>query len=140
MPQLQDLDLTRWPHDQPTYRLGAEGAKVQANFEKLNAAENTQELTATGAVTAGVLAVELNSINSIVATIADASQHQGLFVIKATGHSDDHTLHITSGTINGTNNIALFEADNDALVLWIDSDGNGIIVANIGSVSLGTLS
>lgn len=114
---------------------------VTATASELNNAADvsarTQELTSTGSVTAGVQSVELNSINSIVATAASADNHQGLFVIKATGHSDDHTFVFTSGTIDGTNSVALFEADNDALVLYIDSNGDGTIVENVGSVSLG---
>lgn len=114
---------------------------VTATASELNNAADvsarTQEITSTGAVTAGVQSVELNSINSITATAASADNHQGVFVIKATGHSDDHTFVFTSGTIDGTNSVALFEADNDALVLYIDSNGDGTIVENVGSVSLG---
>ena len=44
-----------------------------------------QELTVTGAVTAGVQSVELNHASTIIAaTIADAANHQGLFIVKDT--------------------------------------------------------
>ncbi len=100
-----------------------------------------QELTATGAVTAGVQSVELNHATVVVeATIADATNHQGLLVVKDTSASGTaaHTLTLTSGTFDGTNNIATLNAPNECLIVYIDSAGNGTIVENVGSVSLGT--
>lgn len=99
----------------------------------------TQELTATGAVTAGVQSVELNHASTIIAaTIADASNHQGLFIVKDTSASGTaaHTLTLTSGTFNGTNNVATLNAPDEALVVYFDSAGNGTIVENVGAVAL----
>lgn len=99
----------------------------------------TQELTVTGAVTAGVQSVELNHATVIVAaTIADVTNHQGLLVVKNTSASGTaaHTLTLTSGTFDGTNNVATLNAPNEALVVYIDSAGNGTIVENVGSVAL----
>jgi hypothetical protein len=99
----------------------------------------SQELTATGAVNPGVKSVELNHATVVVeATIADAANHQGLFVAKDTSASGTaaHTLTLTSGTFDGTNNVATFNAPNEALVVWFDSAGNGTIVENVGSVAL----
>lgn len=98
-----------------------------------------QELTATGAVTAGVQSVELNHATVVVAaTIADASAHQGLFIVKDTSASGTaaHTLTLTAGTFNGTNNVATLNAANECLIVYFDSAGNGTIVENIGSVGL----
>lgn len=98
-----------------------------------------QELTATGAVTAGVQSVELNHATVVAAaTIADAANHQGLFIVKNTSASGTaaHTLTLTAGTFNGTNNVATLNAPNEALVVYFDSAGNGTIVENIGSVAL----
>lgn len=98
-----------------------------------------QELTATGAVTAGVQSVELSHISTIIAaTIADASNHQGLFIVKNTSASGTaaHTLTLTAGTFNGTNNVATLDAPNEALVVYFDSAGNGTVVENIGTVTL----
>lgn len=98
-----------------------------------------QELTATGAVTAGVQSVELNHATVVVAaTIADAANHQGLFVVKDTSASGTaaHTLTLTAGTFNGTNNVATLNAPNECLIVYFDSAGNGTIVENVGSVAL----
>lgn len=98
-----------------------------------------QELTASGAVTAGKQSVELNHASTVVAaTIADASNHQGLFHVKDTSASGTaaHTLTLTAGTFDGTNNVATFDAPNEALLVYFDSAGNGTIVENVGSVTL----
>ena len=98
-----------------------------------------QELTASGAVTAGVQSVELNHATVVVAaTIADAANHQGLFVVKDTSASGTaaHTLTLTSGTFNGTNTIATLNAPNECLIVYFDSAGNGTIVENVGTVGL----
>ena len=98
-----------------------------------------QELTVTGAVNPGVSSVELNHATVVVAaTIADAADHQGLFVVKDTSASGTaaHTLTLTAGTYNGTNNVATLNAPNEALVVWFDSAGNGTVVENVGTVAL----
>jgi carbon monoxide dehydrogenase subunit G len=103
-----------------------------------------QELTESGAVTAGVQSVELNhDTTAIEATIADASNHQGLFVVKATAEpaaDNDHTLTLTAGTFNGTNDVATFADINDALIVYFDSDGNGTVIENVGTVALSSSS
>jgi hypothetical protein len=110
--------------------------------EITNAADvsaRVQGLTVTGAVTAGVQSVELNHASVLVAaTIANAANHQGLFIVKNTSASgtEAHTLTLTAGTFNGTNNVATLNAPNEALVVYFDSAGNGTIVENIGSVAL----
>lgn len=103
-----------------------------------NPATRVQELTASGAVTAGVQSVELdNDSASIAATIADAADHPGLFIVKQTGGGTaGHTLTLTAGTFDGTNNVATLDAVNEALVVYFDSAGNGTIVENVGAVAL----
>ena len=98
-----------------------------------------QELTATGSVTAGIQSVELNHATVVAAaTIADASNHQGLFIVKNTSASGTaaHTLTLTAGTFDGTNNVATLNAPGEALVVYFDSAGDGVIVENIGAVAL----
>lgn len=98
-----------------------------------------QELTFSGAVTEGVQSVELNHASTIVAaTIADASNHRGLFIVKDTSASGTaaHTLTLTSGTFDGTNSVATLNAPGEALVVYFDSNGDGVILANVGSVVL----
>jgi len=99
----------------------------------------SQELTASGAVTPGVQSVELNHATvAVAATIATSVAHPGLFVVKDTSASGTaaHTLTLTAGTFNGTNNVATLNAPNECLVVWFDSAGNGSIVENIGTVAL----
>lgn len=99
----------------------------------------TQELTATGTVTARVQSLELNNTSTVVAaTIASAANHEGLFIVKNTSASGTaaHTLTLTSGTFNGTNNVATLNAPNEALAVYFDSAGNGTVIANVGSVGL----
>lgn len=98
-----------------------------------------QEFTETGTVTAGVQSVELNHATVVVeATIADAANHQGLFVVKDTSASGTaaHTLTLTAGTFNGTNNVATLNAPDECLIVYFDSAGNGTIVENVGTVAL----
>lgn len=105
----------------------------------LPGAYSFEELTATAAVTAGVQAVELNHASVIVAaTIADAANHRGLFIVKNTSASGTaaHTLTLTAGTFDGTNNVATLNAPNEALVVYFDSGGDGTIVENVGAVGL----
>lgn len=103
-------------------------------------ADGAQELLVTGAVTPGVASVELNHASTIIAaTIADAKAHQGkLFVVKDTSASGTaaHTLTLTVGTFDGTNNIATMNAPNEALAVWFDSAGDGTIIENVGTVGL----
>jgi hypothetical protein len=98
-----------------------------------------QAMTASGAVTAGKMAVQL-AHNSVViaATIANANAHQGLFIVKNTSASGTaaHTLTLTVGTFNGTNNVATLNAPNEALIVWFDTAGNGTIIENVGAVGL----
>lgn len=117
-------------------------AAITATPSEINSADvsaRTQELTATGAVTAGVQSVELNHASVVIAaTIADAAAHQGIFHVKDTSATGTaaHTLTLTSGTFNGTNNVATFNALNEALVVYFDSAGNGTVLENVGSVAL----
>lgn len=122
------------------------GTKITATADEINKAADvsarTQELTASGAVTAGVQSVELNHASTTVAaTIADASDHQGLFIVKDTSASGtaSHTLTLTAGTFDGTNNKATLDAPGEALVVYFDSNGDGVIVENIGSVTLASV-
>lgn len=98
-----------------------------------------QALTASGAVTAGKQSVELNHATvAIAATIATAVAHQGLFIVKDTSASGTagHSLKLTVGTFDGTNNTVTFNAPKDALVVYFDSAGNGTILVNVGAAVL----
>jgi hypothetical protein len=97
------------------------------------------ELTATAAVPVGTTSLELNHATVVIAaTIADAAKHAGLFVVVNTSASGTaaHTLTLTSGTFNGTNNVATLNAPKEALAVWFDSAGNGTVLENVGTVGL----
>ena len=99
----------------------------------------SQELLVTGAAAAGIQSVELNHISGVIAaTIADSTNHLGLFVVKDTSASGTaaHTLTLTSGTFDGTNNIATMNAGGETLVVYFDSAGDGVIVENVNGVVL----
>jgi len=117
---------------------------VTATAAELNAAADVsagkfQELTVSGAITAGVQNVELNHATVIVAsTIADLANHVGILQIKDTSASGTaaHTCTATAGTFDGTNDIATFNAPDESLHCMIDSNGKGIIITNTGSVAM----
>lgn len=102
-----------------------------------------QIITAAGAqvVDANSNAIYLNNASAtIAATIADASTHAGrLFIVKSglePAGGQNHTVTIATGTWDGTNKIATFADINDALHVYFDTQGNGSIVLNTGSVAL----
>jgi hypothetical protein len=118
--------------------LTATGAEVN-NAADVSA--RTIEVTATagGTIAAGIQSVELNHTGTIAAaTIADAANHQGIFIVKDTSATGTaaHTLTLTAGTFNGTNNVATLNALNEALVVYFDSAGNGTVIENVGTVAL----
>jgi len=99
----------------------------------------TQELTASGAVTPGITILELNHISVIIAaTVADAAAHAGLFIINDTSASGTaaHTVTLTAGTFDGSNTIATLNAPGEQLTVFFDDAGNGIIIQNTGAVAL----
>jgi len=124
--------------DQPyngSYNLTVGGADGQA---RSGVAVN-QELTASGAVDAGVQNLRLNHATVVIAaTIADAADHAGLFTVTDTSASGTaaHTVTLTAGTWDGTNTIATFNAPAESLIVFFDENGDGTIVVNTGSVAL----
>jgi hypothetical protein len=121
----------------------AAGTAVLATAAEINngcdVSGRTQELTASGAVTAGKQSVEIkHNSQAAECTIATAVAHQGLFVVKNTSASGTaaHTCVITTGSWDGTNKTATLNAPNECLVVYFDSAGNGTILSNVGSVGL----
>jgi len=107
--------------------------------ETFDVSQPIQTLTATGAVTAGVRILELDHDDTVIAaTIADASDHAGLFIVRNTsgGGTEAHTLTLTAGTFNGSDNVATLDAPGEALVVLFDDTGRGQIIENTGSVAL----
>lgn len=97
-----------------------------------------QEMTASGAVGDWVQHLEVKHATTVVAaTIADASTHRGLFVVKNTSASGTvaHTVTIASGTWDGTNNVLTFSLPDQLALIFFDSAGNGSVLLTIGVVS-----
>ena len=99
-----------------------------------------QELTESGAIAADKHVIKLTHASVVIAaTIADMATHgPGLVVIKDTTTGATHTVTLTTGTFDGTNDVATFNAADETLVIQVDEDGNGIIVSNLGAVALST--
>lgn len=113
--------------------------KMRVGEKGLPLCGGVQELVASGAVGKYVQVVELNHASVVVAaTIADAANHPGLFCVVNNSASGTaaHTLTLTSGTFDGTNNVATLNAPAEALLVAFDADGNGRIIANVGAVAL----
>lgn len=102
---------------------------------------SVQALTASGAVLADAQIVELNHATVVVAATMDALEHAGLFIVRDTSASGTaaHTLTLTNGTFDGTNNTATLNAPGEALVVFFDPFGRGQIVENTGAVALSSV-
>lgn len=115
---------------------------VTATAAEINAAADmtgtTQELTASGAVTAGVKTLRLNHATVAIAATMVATEHPGFFSVVDTSASGTaaHTLTLTGGTFNGTNTIATLNAPAEALLVYFDAAGAGTIITNSGAVAL----
>ena len=89
----------------------------------------------TGAAIKGVSCVALNSLTKLALTIAAPEVGWLLVIYQKDAGTAAHTVTLTSGTYNGTNKIATFNAQNKGLVLLGVSATRFIIVANIGTVT-----
>jgi hypothetical protein len=96
--------------------------------------------TAPAAIPATVRVIELNHASTAIEkTIASLVPYAGQFVfikdISATGTAA-HTVTVTTGTFNGTHKVATLNALNEALLVFVDSAGNGTVILNAGEVAL----
>lgn len=124
---------------------GTAGAAATAAAAEIDGVRNyvemKQELTETGAITAGKNLVELNHIDTAIeATIEDLANHPGLLTITNTSASGTaaHTVTAAAGTFDGSNEILTLNAPGESIVLWIDADGDGTVALNVDDVGLST--
>jgi hypothetical protein len=99
------------------------------------------EYTASGAIpVAGASFVQLNKEVSSGLTMTYAAPSAGtlLTITQTDSGTTGHTVTLTSGTFDGTNEIATFNAAGETLVLQGVSDTRFGILLNIGSVALTT--
>lgn len=101
---------------------------------------SVEELTESGAVSASATVIELNHATVVIAaTIADMKVYAGkILTIKDTSVSGTaaHTVTVSGGTLDGTNTVATLNAPGEALVVLVDSNGDGIVLNNINAVAL----
>lgn len=98
-------------------------------------------LTATQATASGALPafsyVQLNKADGAMAlTSLYPTPGRFLVIVQVDAGTHGHTVTLTSGTFDGTNDTATFNAAGEALVLFGVSDSRYAILANIGSVGL----
>jgi len=108
-------------------------------FNHIDGLHSVQTLTASRAVGERVESLELNHATVVIAaTVANSKNHPGFFIVKDTSASGTaaHTCTLTTGTWDGTNTIATLNAPGEALMVYFDSNGDGVIVENIGAVAL----
>ena len=93
--------------------------------------------TTTGAIGEADNVVDLNSTTpKIEATIPRPRPGRILVITQIDGGTAGHTVTLTQGTFDGTNNTATLNAQYEALVLLGISDKRFLILKNYGSVSL----
>lgn len=104
---------------------------------KVNA-DSAQIFTSAGSVNVGVSEIEISGTSAIATTLADSAQHVGFFTVTNTSPSGTaaHTLTLSSGTFDGTNNVATLNAKGESLIVHFDSTGLGTIIKNTGAVAL----
>jgi hypothetical protein len=97
------------------------------------------ELTESGAIPEDVSYVELNHATvKIEATIAAPAPGRLLIITQKDAGTAGHTVTLTAGDFDGTNEIATFNAAEETLVLFGVSATRFVILENIGSVGLST--
>lgn len=99
----------------------------------------TYTATSPAAIPANVQVIELNHASTAIEKTLALGEHLSqLLIIKdisATGTAA-HTVTVTGGTLDGTNDVATLNALNECLIVYIDSAGNGTVVENVGTVGL----
>ena len=102
-----------------------------------------QKFLVSGALAKYQSGVDLDHASAAIdVTIADAADHQGLFVITNNSASGTaaHTVTLTNGTFNNTgNNKATLNAPAEALIVYFDGNGGGQVILNVGTVALATV-
>lgn len=103
----------------------------QFNFEVTNVTA-----TANATIPIDVGYVQLNSTTKIEATIAAPTKGRMLVITQSDAGTAGHTVTLTAGDYDGSNNIATFNAAEETLVLLGISATRFVIIENIGSVGL----
>ncbi len=95
-----------------------------------------QDMLASGAINEYAELVRLNSTTPLIAaTIAAPRPGRFLVITQIDGGIAGHTVTLTAGTFDGTNDVATFDAAGETLVLYGVSETRFMIVENIGTVA-----
>ena len=101
-----------------------------------NVTLGVQAMTASGAISGDYSLVTLNSTTpKIEATIAAPTAGELLVITQLDAGTAGHTVTLTAGTFDGTNDVATFNAAGETLVLVGVSATRYMVVENIGSVA-----
>lgn len=115
----------------------AEDSTFSKKVTSLGLFNTATELTVSGAIPTNASYVELNcNGTAIAATIAAPAAGRLLVVTQTDGGTDGHSVTLTAGTLDGTNTIGTFNAQNETLALYGVSATRFVILENIGSVAL----
>ena len=81
--------------------------------------------------------VQLNHASTLIAaTIAAPVEGQLMVITQTDSGTAGHTVTLSAGTFDGTNDVATFDALGETLILFGVTDASYVIVENIGSVSM----
>lgn len=119
----------------PPYSNGPYTSDQQVSYRGISI--NATEYSASGAINSQDSFVELESSGAALAmTIAAPNAGRFLVITHKDVSTSAHNVRLTSGTFDGTNASAAFNAQNETLVLFGVSNTRFVIVENIGSVAL----
>lgn len=98
----------------------------------------TYTATGTTLIPAEVYNIELSHTNAAIVKTIDLTARRGLVTVvdKSASGTAAHTVTATAGTWDGTNDVITLDAPKEAIFVWIDSAGNGTVVANVGSITV----
>lgn len=94
-------------------------------------------MVASGAIPANgqVSFVRLNSTTKIAATLTKPKIGHILIITQIDAGTAGHTVTLASGTWDGTNDVATFNAKYETLILFGVTADRYVVVENIGSVA-----
>lgn len=110
--------------------------KLRVGEKGLVTTGGVDRLTKTGVVGKRAASLILDHASVVVAATMDARNHPGTFYLTSAQGTVAHTLTLSYGTFNGTNNVATIDAAIEGLLVHFDENGVGTLVLNVGGVAL----
>lgn len=114
------------------------GIDSDGNVNKVNGLQlGHNTFTADGEITGRDSWIRLNNSSTALAITLDAPiAGQLLIITQVDSGTEGHTVTLTAGTYDGSNDVATFNAQDETLVLFGVSATRFVVLENIGSVSL----